>query len=152
LEALRCIALQSRTNRDISELLRASTDLANESTFLGWRAFHSACHACHGVDAVGTDVAPNLVERLKGLSAHDFSVKVLTSYRPFHQARSAVMIARRCAANLSSIGLLDNQVCGATPNGFDKSTFGLQPHARGPHPPRRRELLYPPHHMDQAQL
>ena len=36
------------------------------------------------------------------------------------------MIARRCAANLSSIGLLDNQVCGATPNGFDESTFGLQ--------------------------
>lgn len=53
----------------------------DESTFLGWRAFHSACHACHGVDAVGTDVAPNLVERVKGLSAHDFSVKVLTSYR-----------------------------------------------------------------------
>ena len=53
----------------------------DESTFLGWRAFHSACHACHGVDAVGTDVAPNLVERVKRLSAHDFSVKVLTSYR-----------------------------------------------------------------------
>lgn len=53
----------------------------DESTFLGWRAFHSACHACHGVDAVGTDVAPDLVERVKLLSAHDFSVKVLTSYR-----------------------------------------------------------------------
>jgi cytochrome c5 len=23
----------------------------DESTFLGWRAFHSACHTCHGVDA-----------------------------------------------------------------------------------------------------
>ena len=53
----------------------------DESTFLGWRAFHSGCHACHGVDAVGTDVAPNLVERVKRLSAHDFTVKVLTSYR-----------------------------------------------------------------------
>lgn len=53
----------------------------DESTFLGWRAFHSACHACHGVDAVGTIIAPSLVERVKQLSAHDFTVKVLTSYR-----------------------------------------------------------------------
>jgi mono/diheme cytochrome c family protein len=53
----------------------------DESTFLGWRAFHSVCHACHGVDAVGTAVAPNLVERVKQLSARDFTVKVLTSYR-----------------------------------------------------------------------
>jgi mono/diheme cytochrome c family protein len=53
----------------------------DESTFLGWRAFHSACHACHGVDAVGTSIAPSLVERVKQLSARDFTVKVLTSYR-----------------------------------------------------------------------
>jgi len=53
----------------------------DEATFRGWRAFHSACHTCHGVDAVGTDVAPSLVDRVKELSAHDFTVKVLTSYR-----------------------------------------------------------------------
>lgn len=53
----------------------------DESTFLGWRAYHSACHACHGVDATGTAVAPSLVERLKSQSARDFSTKVLTSYR-----------------------------------------------------------------------
>jgi hypothetical protein len=53
----------------------------DERTFLGWQAFHSACHACHGVDAIGTAVAPNLVERVKTLSARDFSIKVLTSYR-----------------------------------------------------------------------
>lgn len=53
----------------------------DQSTFLGWRAFHSACHTCHGVDATGTEVAPSLVERVKALSAHDFTTKVLTSYR-----------------------------------------------------------------------
>ena len=53
----------------------------DESTFLGWRAFHSACHACHGVDATGTAVAPSLVESVKTMSARDFSIKVLTSYR-----------------------------------------------------------------------
>lgn len=51
------------------------------STYLGWRAFHSACHTCHGVDAVGTSVAPNLVERIEHLSAREFAAKVLTSYR-----------------------------------------------------------------------
>jgi hypothetical protein len=53
----------------------------DQSTYLGWRAYHSACHTCHGVDATGTSVAPSLVERMKKLSARDFSFKVLTSYR-----------------------------------------------------------------------
>ena len=53
----------------------------DDSTFLGWRAYHSACHTCHGPDAVGTAVAPSLVERVKSLSARDFTIKVLTSYR-----------------------------------------------------------------------
>jgi len=53
----------------------------DEATFLGWRAYHSACHTCHGVDATGTSVAPSLVERVRQLSAEDFSIKVLTSYR-----------------------------------------------------------------------
>ena len=34
-------------------------------TFMGWRVFHMNYHSCHGIDAVGTDVAPSLVERLK---------------------------------------------------------------------------------------
>ena len=53
----------------------------DEATFLGWRAYHSACHTCHGVDGTGTSVAPSLVERVRQLSAEDFSIKVLTSYR-----------------------------------------------------------------------
>lgn len=53
----------------------------DDSTFLGWGAYHSACHTCHGPDAVGTAVAPSLVERVKLLSARDFTIKVLTSYR-----------------------------------------------------------------------
>lgn len=53
----------------------------DEATFRGWRAYHSACHTCHGVDATGTRVAPSLVERVKDLSESDFTIKVLTSYR-----------------------------------------------------------------------
>src|SRR5690606_19749877 len=44
---------------------RVRNGAVDESTYLGWRTFHSACHGCHGVDATGTEVAPNLVERVR---------------------------------------------------------------------------------------
>jgi len=53
----------------------------DQSTYLGWRVFHSTCHGCHGIDATGTSVAPDLVEKVKNLSPRDFSTKVLSRYR-----------------------------------------------------------------------
>ena len=50
-------------------------------TYNGWRLFHTTCYGCHGVGALGTDVAPNLVERVKTLTPRAFVTKVLTSYR-----------------------------------------------------------------------
>jgi len=50
-------------------------------TYTGWRLFHTTCYGCHGMGAVGTDIAPNLVERIKGLTLRAFATKVLTSYR-----------------------------------------------------------------------
>ena len=50
-------------------------------TYTGWRLFHTTCYSCHGVDALGTDVAPNLVERVKAMTPRAFVSKVLTSYR-----------------------------------------------------------------------
>ncbi len=61
----------------------------DDSIFLGWRVFHSTCHGCHGVDALGTVVAPNLVERITRLSSRDFSVKVLSRYRITMSAEAA---------------------------------------------------------------
>lgn len=63
--------------------------IVDESTFLGWRVYHSTCHGCHGVDATGTSVAPNLVEAINRLSARDFSVKVLSRYRITVSAQAA---------------------------------------------------------------
>jgi len=51
------------------------------STFMGWRVFHMNCHTCHGIDAVGTDIAPNLLERLKTMGPDAFAKKVLMRYR-----------------------------------------------------------------------
>jgi len=53
----------------------------DRGTFTGWRLFHSTCYGCHGVDALGTDVAPNLLERVRVLTPRAFATKVLTSYR-----------------------------------------------------------------------
>lgn len=53
----------------------------DRGTYTGWRLFHTACHGCHGVDATGSGVAPNLLQRVRGMSQRAFVTKVLTSYR-----------------------------------------------------------------------
>ena len=53
----------------------------DRGTYTGWRLFHTTCYGCHGVGGVGTDLAPNLVERVKTLTPRAFATKVLTSYR-----------------------------------------------------------------------
>jgi hypothetical protein len=50
-------------------------------TYTGWRLFHTACYGCHGVDAKGTDLAPNLMQRVQTMTPRAFVTKVLTSYR-----------------------------------------------------------------------
>ena len=53
----------------------------DRGTYTGWQLFHTTCYGCHGVGAVGTDLAPNLVERVRTLTPRAFATKVLTSYR-----------------------------------------------------------------------
>lgn len=53
----------------------------DRGTYAGWRIFHTTCFGCHGVGGVGTDVAPNLVERVQQMTPRAFATKVLTSYR-----------------------------------------------------------------------
>lgn len=60
---------------------RAVGGQVDAGTYAGWRLFHTTCYACHGVNAMGTDVAPNLLERVKTLTPRAFATKVLTSYR-----------------------------------------------------------------------
>lgn len=50
-------------------------------THAGWKVFNMNCYGCHGVDAVATDVAPDLLESLKGMTKNEFITKVLTRYR-----------------------------------------------------------------------
>ena len=50
-------------------------------TYAGWKLYHTACYVCHGVGGTGTDVAPNLVERIGNYTPRGFATKVLSSYR-----------------------------------------------------------------------
>ncbi len=70
----------------------------DRGTYTGWRLFHTTCYGCHGVDGVGTDLAPNLVERVKTLTPRAFATKVLTSYRivlPANEAKTEDRTAMR---------------------------------------------------------
>lgn len=53
----------------------------DKNTYQGWRVFHSACHVCHGIGAVGTDIAPSLLPRMESLTPREFAERVLTRYR-----------------------------------------------------------------------
>jgi mono/diheme cytochrome c family protein len=60
---------------------RVTDGRVDRGTYIGWRLFHTTCYGCHGVGGVGTDLAPNLVERVKTMTPRAFAAKVLTSYR-----------------------------------------------------------------------
>jgi hypothetical protein len=53
----------------------------DNATYTGWQLYHQSCYLCHGLDAVGTALAPSLVDSMHHLSAQDFAIKVATSYR-----------------------------------------------------------------------
>ena len=46
-------------------------------TFVGWRVFHHACVGCHGVGAVGSELAPDLTQSIDGIGPGEFRTKVL---------------------------------------------------------------------------
>jgi hypothetical protein len=61
-----------------SSLARAFKD--SNRAYLGWRVFQEKCARCHGPDATGTRMAPNLLERVKKMSETRFVGTVLRRY------------------------------------------------------------------------
>jgi mono/diheme cytochrome c family protein len=47
--------------------------LASDDEYQGWKWFHVYCFRCHGIDAMGSDLAPNLRKSVssEGLVTHD---------------------------------------------------------------------------------
>ncbi|MGH8120567.1 MAG: c-type cytochrome, partial [Gammaproteobacteria bacterium] len=68
-------------SENITPYYQVVDNRVDAKTFMGWRVFHINCHSCHGIDAVGTDVAPNPVEMVKTMGPNTFAIKVLKRYR-----------------------------------------------------------------------
>ncbi|MDF1589403.1 MAG: quinoprotein dehydrogenase-associated putative ABC transporter substrate-binding protein [Gammaproteobacteria bacterium] len=51
----------------------------DDKTYVGWRVFNTTCFVCHGQDGTG-DIAPNLVERVAGMSEFKFRKQLLKRY------------------------------------------------------------------------
>ena len=60
---------------------RVAQGKVDQATFVGWRLFHANCATCHGNDATGSDRAPNLLPRVKEMSAERFVGTVLMRYK-----------------------------------------------------------------------
>lgn len=41
-------------------------------TYVGWQVFHRTCHVCHAANAVGSDFAPNLLQRVRQMDSRGF--------------------------------------------------------------------------------
>ncbi|MDO9313570.1 MAG: cytochrome c [Burkholderiaceae bacterium] len=51
------------------------------SVYLGWRIYQGHCARCHGPAAEGSDSAPDLLPRVRGMSEERFAATVLQRYQ-----------------------------------------------------------------------
>jgi mono/diheme cytochrome c family protein len=54
----------------------------NQSEYNGWKWFAVNCTRCHGEDAVGSTIAPNLMKSLREHVTHDVFVQTVKNGRP----------------------------------------------------------------------
>lgn len=63
---------------DSSQNFQAEDGKVDPATFIGYTTFNSVCVGCHGVGAVGTEVAPDLTTAsMDRLSPEQFRLKVM---------------------------------------------------------------------------
>lgn len=68
-------------SRGVPESQAQETAQVSEVVMNGWRWFHVYCFRCHGVDAVGSSIAPNLRESIKALPHEEF-IRIIREGRP----------------------------------------------------------------------
>jgi quinoprotein dehydrogenase-associated probable ABC transporter substrate-binding protein len=74
------LANVKQTTKTKAAIYTIENGKVDNKTFVGWRLFNSSCFVCHGQDATGTDIAPNLLTSLEGMSKYKFRKKVLHRY------------------------------------------------------------------------
>ena len=76
-------ATSPETARTDSAQQPAADKLAvNQSEYNGWKTFAVNCTRCHGEDAVGSTIAPNLMKSLRDHVDHDLFVQTVKNGRP----------------------------------------------------------------------
>jgi len=69
--------------RRIAEAQPPDKLLASTDEYQGWKWFHVYCFRCHGIDALGSDLAPNLRNSVssEGLVTHDVFLQIVREGR-----------------------------------------------------------------------
>ena len=78
---LTAVAFLAGGLRGVPEGEAQETAQVSDVVMNGWRWFHVYCFRCHGVDAVGSSIAPNLRESIKALP-HDEFIRIIRDGRP----------------------------------------------------------------------
>jgi mono/diheme cytochrome c family protein len=75
--AVTVLGVMSSSELPGTPALAAQSPDTYKSVYDGWKWWHVYCYRCHGVDAVGTTNAPNLIDPNRKLSAAAFSKVVM---------------------------------------------------------------------------
>jgi mono/diheme cytochrome c family protein len=70
-------ALRSGESLGSARLVAQTTPDTYKSVYDGWKWWHVYCYRCHGVDAIGSTNAPNLIDPARKLSPAAFSKIVM---------------------------------------------------------------------------
>lgn len=71
------IANEHKSSELNTEHYQVMDNKVDPATFIGWSVFHNSCVSCHGVGAVGSADAPDLLEAADRFSPEQFKLKVL---------------------------------------------------------------------------
>jgi mono/diheme cytochrome c family protein len=71
-----CLVLAGSGDTVRAQAAKESAPKVSETVMNGWRWFHVYCFRCHGVDALGSQLAPNLRQSIQNLSHEDFNKTV----------------------------------------------------------------------------
>ena len=57
----------------VAQATQSPSTQVSATVMNGWRWFHVYCFRCHGTDALGSQIAPNLRDSIKKLTHQEFS-------------------------------------------------------------------------------
>jgi len=73
-----CNSVEIQNRQPLAEMKAAAQQPG--SVYAGWRVFQDKCARCHGLEATGTPVAPDLLPRVRTMGSKRFVDWVLTRY------------------------------------------------------------------------